>query len=237
MLNIAIVEDEDPAARVLEEFLKRYEREHGGTAFNVSRYRDAETFLSDVAVGGYGIVLMDIELPDMNGMEASRRLRERDADVIIIFVTNMAQYAIKGYEVRAFDFIVKPVTYADFALKLTGALECEQTRRGKTVWVTNKEGRVAMRTTDIKYVEVVQHMLIWHTTRGDVRASGQLSDAESLLNGEPFAYCNRCYYVNLRFVTAVRGYDVYVGGERLAISRMKRAAFADALNDFLAGGG
>ena len=75
MVNIAIVEDEDPAARVLEEFLKRSEREHGGTASNVSRYRDAETFLSDVAVGGYGIVLMDIELPDMNGMEASKRLQ------------------------------------------------------------------------------------------------------------------------------------------------------------------
>ena len=163
MVNIAIVEDEDPAARVLEEFLKRYEREHGGTAFNVSRYRDAETFLSDVAVGGYGIVLMDI--------------------------------------------------------------------------VSNKDGRVAMRTTDIKYVEVVQHMLIWHTTHGDVRASGQLSDAEKLLSGEPFAYCNRCYYVNLRFVTALRGHEVYLGDECLVVSRMKRAAFADALSAFLAGGG
>ena len=123
------------------------------------------------------------------------------------------------------------------SLKLAGALECEKTRRGKTVWVTNKEGRVAMRTTDIKYVEVVQHMLIWHTTRGDVRASGQLSDAESLLSGEPFAYCNRCYYVNLRFVTALRGHEVYLGDECLVVSRMKRAAFADALSAFLAGGG
>ena len=236
MVNIAIVEDEDPAARVLEEFLKRYEREHGGTAFNVSRYRDAETFLSDVAVGGYGIVLMDIELPDMNGMEASKRLRERDADVIIMFVTNMAQYAIKGYEVRAFDFIVKPVTYADFALKLTGALECEKTRRGKTVWVTNKDGRVAMRTTDIKYVEVAGHILIWHTVQGDYRASGQLAAAEELLKGEPFAYCNRCYYVNLRYVTAVRGYEAYLGKECLQISRMKRISFMDALGAFLAGG-
>lgn len=237
MRNIAIVEDDEGAAEALATLLRRYEKERGGgNSFNLVRYRDAETFLSAYD-SGFEIVLMDIELPDMNGMEASRRLRERDADVIIIFVTNMAQYAIKGYEVRAFDFIVKPVVYADFALKLTGALECADKRRGKTVWISNKEGRTALRTTDIKYVEVVQHMLIWHTVSGDFRASGQLSDAEAMLRGEPFAYCNRCYYVNLRFVTAVRGYDVFVCGERLAISRMKRAAFADALNAFLAGGG
>ena len=228
MRNIAIVEDDEGAAEALATLLRRYEKERGGgNSFNLVRYRDAETFLSAYD-SGFEIVLMDIELPDMNGMEASRRLRERDADVIIIFVTNMAQYAIKGYEVRAFDFIVKPVVYADFALKLTGALECADKRRGKTVWISNKEGRTALRTTDIKYVEVVQHMLIWHTVSGDFRASGQLSDAEAMLRGEPFAYCNRCYYVNLRFVTAVRGYDE---GFRLALVSGGEAQLYDSVGD------
>lgn len=240
MRNIAVVEDEDKAAEQLEGHLQRYTREHarggGNISFNVVRFRDAETFLSSYAEDVFDIVFMDIELPDMNGMEASARLRERDDEVIIIFVTNMAHYAIKGYEVRAFDFIVKPVTYTDLALKVKSALALADRKRGKTVWISNKEGRAALRTTDIRYVEVVQHMLIWHTTHGDVKASGSLGDAEKLLAGEHFEYCNRCYYVNLRFVTAMRQYDVWLGDEHLQISRSKRNRFARALGDFLAGG-
>lgn len=70
----------------------------------------------------YDIVLLDIELPYMDGLEVARRLRELDPVVLIVFITNMAQYAIRGYEVDALDYMVKPVTYFEFALKMKKAL-------------------------------------------------------------------------------------------------------------------
>lgn len=179
---------------------------------------------------------MDIELPDGDGMEVVRRLREKDKDVIVIFVTNMSQYAVKGYEVRAFDFIVKPVSYGNFSVKLTGALECFRQKRGKDIWISNKDGKTRLRTSRVKYVEVVQHMLIYHTLDGELKASGSLGQLQEELAEEPFALCNRCYFVNLRFVTAVRQFEVLLGGEKLQISRLKRNSFMVALNDFLAGG-
>ena len=102
--------------------------------------------------------------------------------------------------------------------------------------VAQKEGRIALRSSRITYVEVSGHMLVWHTTDGEYRASGSLGEAEEALRGEPFAYCNRCYYVNLRYVSAVRQYDVWVDGERLQISRLKRTQFMTALGDYLAAG-
>ena len=235
MRNVAIVEDEKEAADTLENFLGRFGKECG-EQFNVVRYSGAVTFLS-AEQNRFDMVFMDIELPDLNGMDAAKKLREKNAEIMIIFVTNMAQYAIKGYEVRAFDFIVKPVSYGNFSVKLKGAMDVLRARDGKYVWISNLDGKIRLHSSAIRYVEVVQHMLIYHTTDGDIKASGSLSALESELEGEPFALCNRCYFVNLRYVTAVRQFDVYLGSEKLQISRLKRSSFMSALNDFLAGGG
>ena len=235
MRNVAIVEDEKEAAEKLQSFLERFGRERD-EQFNIAHYRDAVTFLSEDQKK-FDLVFMDIELPDVDGMEAAKRLRKKDSDVMIIFVTNMAQYAIKGYEVRAFDFIVKPVSYGNFSVKLLGVMDVLRSRDGKYVWVSNIDGKMRLHSSAIRYVEVVQHMLIYHTTDGDIKASGSLSALENELKGEPFAFCNRCYFVNLRYVTAVRQFDVWLGSEKLQISRLKRASFMSALNDFLAGGG
>lgn len=91
----------------------------------------------------YDIVFMDIQLPDMDGMTASRRLRALDRDVILIFVTNMANYAVSGYEVDALDFIVKPVSYFPFTVKPERALgRLDGNAGGESVLLSTAEGAV-----------------------------------------------------------------------------------------------
>ena len=180
MVNAAIVEDEIRSADVLCGFLERYGSEKG-REFAVSRFTDAIAFLENY-VPRYDIVFMDIQLPDMDGMTASRRLRALDRDVILIFVTNMANYAVSGYEVDALDFIVKPVSYFPFTVKLERALgRLDGNAGGGSVLLSTAEGAVCVRPCDVRYVEVMKHTLIYHTTTGDLTVYGSRKNAESTL--------------------------------------------------------
>ncbi len=81
----------------------------------------------------YGVIIFDIDMPGMNGMDTARKIREMDEKVVILFVTNIAQYAINGYEVEAVEYILKPIGYFDFALNSSAQCE-EHFGRTKIFW-------------------------------------------------------------------------------------------------------
>jgi len=232
--NIAIVEDEAEEVEILSSYFTRYSEEYG-TTFTVTCFGSAEAFLNRYRPV-YDLVLMDICLPKASGMAAAAVLRQLDQSVPLIFVTNMAQFAVKGYEVDAFDFVVKPVSYANFALKIHRLLGKLSTRRGEELLVTLSDHMVRLPTSQIKYIEISGHRMIYHTTGGEVNAYGNLKEVEASLDASMFARCNSCYLVNLNYVQAIQGHTALVDGEPLQISRPRRKAFVQALNDYLGGG-
>ena len=232
--HVAIVEDSPAEAELLRSYFARFTREHG-VDFTLTCFASGEEFLNKYRPA-YDLVLMDIGLPGHNGMETAAALRERDRSVTLIFVTNMAQFAVKGYEVDAFDFVVKPVGYSNFALKLQRALNKLDTRRDSEVLVTLSDSMVRLSASQIKYIEISGHRMVYHTTDGELYAYGNLKEVEASLGGGMFARCNNCYLVNLNYVRAVQGHTVTVGSDELQISRPRRKAFIQALNDYLGGG-
>ena len=232
--HVAIVEDSTAEAELLRSYFARFTREHG-VDFTLTCFASGEEFLNKYRPA-YDLVLMDIGLPGHNGMETAAALRERDRSVTLILVTNMAQFAVKGYEVDAFDFVVKPVGYSNFALKLQRALNKLDTRRDSEVLVTLSDSMVRLSASQIKYIEISGHRMVYHTTDGELYAYGNLKEVEASLGGGMFARCNNCYLVNLNYVRAVQGHTVTVGTDELQISRPRRKAFIQALNDYLGGG-
>ena len=126
MLRIAIVEDEEIFARELEEYVRRYAAETFRDV-SITHYSDGEEIAGNYR-GGFDLLLMDIQMTFMDGMTAAEKIRGRDPEVIIIFITNRADYAVRGYEVDALDYVVKPLEYFPSLRSLT-ARSCGSRRK------------------------------------------------------------------------------------------------------------
>lgn len=230
MIRIAIVEDCDADAEAVEVCLEKLAKESGET-FHTEHFRHAELFLTNYKPI-YDIVLMDIEMPGMNGMKASQRLRLVDKDVVIIFITNMRQYAVKGYEVGALDFIVKPVTYYAFRIKMTRALSVVRKLQKDVIAISTKQGMVRLSVADIDYIEVFGHNIRYKTSEGDFEARSSLAETEKIFEKYGFLRCNNCFLVNPRNIKRVSGSVIYIGGDEISISRPRRKEFLEALADY-----
>jgi len=231
LIKIAIVEDERATADVLGGFLKRYEAERNEKIIQ-TRFSCTTDFLS--AYSGFDIVFMDINFKnDIDGIQAAKKMREYDSSVTLIFVTSFEQFAVKGYEVEAFDFIVKPVVYVDFSLRLSRAIKHVQKEKLDVIHLKTGSGVKIIPVKDIKYVEVLSHNLLFHMVDGVFGCGGSLREMEAMLEKQYFVRCNNCYLVNLRYVTAVDGYTISVDGEQLTVSRPRKKEFLSALNRYL----
>lgn len=235
MFNIAILEDDTNAAKMLLYILNTYASKND-VAFNTKVYTNAELFLADTKTS-FDIAFMDVELPGMNGMDAAFRLRETDKHVIIIFVTNMAQYAVRGYEVNALYYIIKPVSYQNVSFKLQKALALLATNADTTLVLRQSNGLARISTRNLMYIEVINHKLIYHTDTGVHTTYGSLSDVEKELQNRGFFRCNSCYLVNARYIASVSGLSIILhDGTQLQISHPRKKQFLIDLGSWLGDG-
>lgn len=128
MFKIAIVEDREETRESLNRFVRQYAQEQG-LQVEISLITDGAE-IAEHYTPGFDIIFMDVEMPRLDGFGAAEAIRAVDADVVLVFVTNMAQYAIRGYEVDALDYVLKPVNYYQFCTKLSRAIQRVQRRRG-----------------------------------------------------------------------------------------------------------
>lgn len=231
MIHIAVCEDEQNELERLQTNIRRYQTETGDEcAFTV--FGDGLDFIQRYKPV-YDVIFMDIDMPRMNGMEAARGLRRIDQNVPLVFITNLKQYALRGYEVEALDFLVKPIGYSAFSTMMARVKKRLPPKPYEDIYITNAGGAHRIVVQDIYYVEVIQHYIVYHTVQGEVRFWGSLAEEEKKLPGELFARCNKPYIVNLSFVKRVDGYDLYIAGDVLKISRGQKPEFMRRLTEYM----
>ena len=184
---------------------------------------------------GFDVAFLDIEMPGMNGMEAAEKIRQTDENVVLMFITNMIQYAIRGYSVGALDFVMKPVNYYTFSLKLTRAIGRIQ-KNGKEILLKLQDSVKKVPVDAIYYVEIQNRMLYYHTSEGEYVVRGTMKNALDMLSPYHFVKCNHWYIVNLKYVTEVRDNTAVVAEKELEISQRKKNTFLNALMDYVGEG-
>lgn len=145
VISIGIVEDDPASSALLVNYLRQYEHEHEhDEKFAVTQFADGAEL-----VAGYradmDILLLDVEMPGLDGFSAAQRIRQVDPDVLLIFITNMTQCAIHGYEVDALSYVLKPVLYFAFSQEIKrsadGRTFVSWPRSGRLKRFTGGEGR------------------------------------------------------------------------------------------------
>ena len=234
MLHIAIVEDEAEHARRLREFSDRYAGEHQ-EAFRVTAFDNGRHFL-DVYKDEYELVFLDISMPHLDGMELAKRLRKIDSTVAIVFVTSLANYAVKGYEVDATDFIVKPFTYEEFAARMERILRRVSRRRTSRISIPAGDGIKVLDVQDISYIEIYSHSLIYHTGGGSFETYGKLGALEEDERFAAFIRIGPSHLVNCFYITEIGKDSLTVDGEKLPFSRRRRKGCMQKMASVLGGG-
>lgn len=173
------------------------------------------------------IILLDIQMDGLDGMETARKIREFDDNVEIIFITSFVEYALEGYEVNAYRYLLKPVKDENL---MTSLINCLNDRNFVKRSIVIKEGdtRIKISLKDIMYIEVQGNDITVHTLKDTYRTKGTMSNFETEINSNMFVRCHKSYLVNLEYIKSIKRYtSILVNDEEVPLSRNKYKEIKD----------
>lgn len=187
MIRIAIVEDDTGYRSQLRKYIDQYQSDFSETV-SVSEFSDGleivEKYKSE-----YDIILMDIQMKHMDGMQAAMRIRDMDKNVIIIFITNSAQFAVQGYKVEALDYVLKPIQYFAFSQVLHNAVKKVHGKSKFYIHLIQESKMIRLDADQILYIESRGHTIIYHTEIGEyAEVTGSQDNRAMFVN-----YCEGIY--------------------------------------------
>lgn len=233
MLNIriAVVENELNVAQNDIVLLERYAKENS-LSLETSIFQNGYEFLDTEEE--FDAVLMDIDMPGLNGMEVAEKLREKNKTIDIIFTTNLPQFAVDGYKVQALDFVIKPVTFPNLSFAMEKVVEKKRNIVNGSFFLRIGGFARRIHNEEVLYIEMVNHYIVLHETDMEpVRIRGSLKMIDDLLNPEIFVKINSGIIINISKVSSFEnGLVLMEDGSNLPLSRSHKKEFAVRLAEF-----
>jgi DNA-binding LytR/AlgR family response regulator len=229
--KIAIVEDDDFSSHKIEDYINKYSKEKK-YEFTIFKFKDGDEITSNYEAI-YDIIFLDIEMKRQNGMDTAKKIRTFDQEVIIIFITNMSQYAIKGYAVNALSFLLKPVPYFAFSQELEKSIKRCDSKKGGSVLVPTSKGLIKLDTKNILFIESIKHQLYIHTKKDVYIIRDTMKHMEEELKKYHFYRCHSGYLVNFLQVDSIVKDEVIINNQYIKISRPRKKEFIEAFTNYL----
>lgn len=216
-MRIAICDDERTYIKKIENdinSLKTHENE-----FEFSEFESGEAFISGFPKDKYDLIILDIEMNDLNGLQTAEFLRQIDKNVILIFMTSYDKFVYQGYEVNAFRYILKNQPEPIYLKQLSDTIQ-EYYRNKKYIKVVDNDIEKELLTVDILYIEVYSHQIVIHTFNKEYYQKGKLSDYEKMLEECLFVRSDKSVLINITNIDYIKKNQVFMkNGKILYVSR------------------
>ena len=217
-LKIAICDDEQNQIEYLSGVVSAWTSKNRHVT-EIRTYSSAKSFLFDYSEEkDFDILLLDIEMPEMNGVELAKTVRRENSTIQIIFITGYYEYFSDGFDVSALHYLIKPADERKLLPVLDRAVG-NLTYRQRSVLLTSSDGDVKVSLADICYVESENVHVAVHTVSGVYRSRISLSKFAEQLD-ETFIKVHRSYIVGLKYVKKITRTDITItSGDVVPISR------------------
>lgn len=208
-MRIAVCDDEQLCLSQIRTIAEEFEKTHSNRGIRFDFFSRPGDLLAAVGkTGGYDIYILDVIMPELNGIELGLRLREAGFDGKIVYLTSSQEYSLDAFRVRAFDYLIKPITKDAFHKTVTDAIATIAEKKEKTLMVKAKEKTVKLSFDSIEFITIDKRALCYHLTDGrcveSVTLRGSFADAiAQLLADRRFAHAGQSTAINLDHIAEI----------------------------------
>lgn len=228
-MKIAICDDQP---KFLVQAMATIKNIHKSLDLIIDEFTSGPALLARLEDVNYDLIILDIEMPDMNGIQVARNIRKLAKDTEIVFLTSHIEYALEGYEVNALRYLTKPIQEKKIEEILLYLLD--QKRKAKKILLQTKTDVFSIHISDICYFESQNHDIRVVTKTNEYVVRGKLSDYETECKNLGFFRIHRGYLIHLGSVTRIKDGMAYMtNGDFLPISRGKEKSTKEALHLYI----
>ena len=231
MIRIAICEDEKETQSLIENYLHNILK-NINIEYEIQKYSLGEELLES-NLKEIDILLLDIQMGQINGMDTARKIREVDNKMEIIFITSLIDYVQDGYEVKAYRYLLKPIELEELKKHVLTCIK-EIENKNNYILIKNKSNTYKIQSNEIKYIEVQKKNMLIHTINKTFDVRYSLEKIEKDLKLGKFVRCHKSFLINLSYVENIKlNTAILESGEEVPVSRYRYKEVKEKFLKFL----